>query len=442
MNKTILRTLATTLLFLVCAAAPWPVAAQQGGTTTYVYDDNGRLHAVIAPTGEAVVYEYDAAGNITAIKRLTTDALAIFSFSPHGGLPGDQVTFIGVGFGGGVSDVSFNGAAAAIVSVSASTVVATVPAAATTGLVTITTPHGSVTTATPFTIVGVRITPTFAAIKFGESVQFTAEVFPSTLDQSVIWSVNDINGGNATLGTISATGLYTAPNTRFSSLTIRATSVVSPERIGEAHVRVSDPNDVQTVLAASVSVQRGDTVSVASRAAPVTVRYNAVAESQTAVSSSVTVQRGGTVSAAAISPRVTVQRGDTVKASGLSQPISVLYENTLGQYTAQAAVSATVGPYIQSITPNSLTRGTAVSVTINGVRLTGATTLRFINASGSNDTSITVSNVVVSADGTSLTATLTVNSSAPLGTRIVVIPTPNGDSVRVDLGANTISVVP
>ena len=40
------------------------IHAQQGGTTRYVYDDNGRLIAVISPTGEANVYEYDAAGNV------------------------------------------------------------------------------------------------------------------------------------------------------------------------------------------------------------------------------------------------------------------------------------------------------------------------------------------------------------------------------------------
>src|SRR5205814_10249258 len=55
---------------LVCSALISSTPAQQGGTTSYVYDDNGRLHAVISPSGEAVVYEYDAAGNITSIRRL------------------------------------------------------------------------------------------------------------------------------------------------------------------------------------------------------------------------------------------------------------------------------------------------------------------------------------------------------------------------------------
>ncbi len=164
MRKTILRSFATLLLVVVFTASLLSAGAQQGGTTTYVYDDNGRLHAVISPSGEAVVYEYDAAGNITAIRRLAADSLSILSFSPHEGLPGDQVLFIGTGFGDGVTNVSFNGASATIISVTSSSVVATVPPAATTGLVTITTQTGSVSTVTPFTVAGLRITPTFAAI--------------------------------------------------------------------------------------------------------------------------------------------------------------------------------------------------------------------------------------------------------------------------------------
>jgi YD repeat-containing protein len=81
-RKTIPRCL-TLLLILILNAQFLTVSAQQGTTTTYVYDANGRLHAVIAATGEAVVYEYDSAGNITAIRRLPASALAILSFSPR-----------------------------------------------------------------------------------------------------------------------------------------------------------------------------------------------------------------------------------------------------------------------------------------------------------------------------------------------------------------------
>ncbi len=376
------------LLVIVCTTLPSSATAQQGGITTYVHDDNGRLHAVISSTGDAVVYEYDAAGNITTIRRLTNASLAILKFSPREGLPGDQVTFIGLGFGGGITDVSFNGASATVVSVTPSKVVATVPQTATTGLIAITTLQGSVFTVTPFTIAGMRITPSFAAIKFGASVQFTAEVLPSALDQTVQWSVEDITGGNINVGTISAAGVYAAPNTRFSSLTIRAKSVADSARFAEAHVRVNDPNDVQSVFAAAVSVLRAD----------------------------------------------------IIPAAGLSDPVSVQYENSVGAYTARTAVSSTMGPYIHSITPSSLSRGTTVTLTISGVGLTGATALRFITANGAIDTGLTVSNISVNGDGLSLTTTIDVSAGAALGSRVVIIATPNGDSLGVDLGINRINV--
>lgn len=394
------------LLVIVCTTLPSSATAQQGGITTYVHDDNGRLHAVISPAGDAVVYEYDAVGNIIAIRRLTRDSLAILSFSPHEGLPGDQVTFIGIGFGRGVTDVSFNGASAVVVSVTPSKVVAIVPQTATTGLISITTPNDSVSTVTSFAIAGMRVVPSFAAIKFSESVQFTADVLPSSLDQTVQWSVEDINGGNAKVGTISAAGVYAAPNTRFSSLTIRATSIADRARFAEGHVRVSDPHDVQSVFAAAVSVQRGDSPRPTPLARPVTVRYNAVTALQTA----------------------------------FSLPISVQYQNRSGAYTAQTAVTSTMGPYIQTVTPFSLSRGTAITIAISGVGLTGATALRFITASGAIDTALTVSNISVSGDGSSLTATINLSASAALGSRVVIIATPTGDSVGAGLGINKINV--
>jgi YD repeat-containing protein len=437
----IVRGFATVLLILIFTTSS--ALAQQGGTTTYVYDANGRLYAVISPAGEAAVYEYDAAGNITAIRRLAANELTILSFSPHEGMPGDLVTFIGVGFGGGVTNVSFNGASATIVSVTNSKIVATVPAAATTGLVTITTPTGSATTTEPFTIAGLRITPSFAPIKFGESVQFTADVFPATLDQTVEWTVEGIAGGNATVGTISALGLYTAPNTRFSALTIRATSVADSTRVGEAVVRVSDPDDVQSIIAPSVSVRlNGETLGATTLAQQVSVQHGLLSELQSALSQPVSIKYGALSSAAsALAAGVSVRRaGSTVQIGALANQVSIQYENSLGQYLPTAAVSTTKGPHIQSISPGSITRGTSATLTVNGIGLSGATAIRFITATGSNDTTITVSNIVVNGDGTSLTATLTVSGSSALGSRVVFISTPSGDTVTVDLEINKIII--
>ena len=75
------------------------VFAQTGGTTQYVYDDNGRLVAVIAPNGETAVYQYDFAGNLISITRQNTPITVISSFTPTRAPIGATVTIRGVGFG-------------------------------------------------------------------------------------------------------------------------------------------------------------------------------------------------------------------------------------------------------------------------------------------------------------------------------------------------------
>jgi YD repeat-containing protein len=446
-RKRWLRTFAALVFAIVCTAASLSVTAQQqGNTTRYVYDENGRLHAVISPAGEAVVYEYDAAGNITSIQRLAADALALFAFSPHEGLPGDHVTFIGIGFGDGVSNVSFNGVSAQVVSVSPAAVVAAVPEGATTGLVTITTPHGSVTTATPFTLAGLRVTPSFARIDFGQIGQFTAQVFPSTLDQTVVWSVNGIDGGNSTVGTISTAGIYTTPTSETPPVTVRATSVADSLRFGEAQVQVRDPNNLQSAFAAPLAVQFGSvSTSQGIVTTPVAVQFGDKDSLQGALAKAVAVQFGNSsVAGTAISAGVSVQRGgDSTQSAALTPPVAVQYGNDAGQGTFySAAVSATTGPHVTSISPASVSRGATMTVTFVGVNLFGATNLRFINSSGTIDTtSIVATNLSVSADGTTLTATLAVSSGAALGSRVVVVATPNGDSIFINVGTNVIQIV-
>lgn len=56
----------------------------------------------------------------------------------------------------------------------------------------------------------VAITPTKAAVVIGQSTQFSAQVTNAT-DTRVTWDVNGVPGGNATVGTVSPSGAYTAP---------------------------------------------------------------------------------------------------------------------------------------------------------------------------------------------------------------------------------------
>jgi hypothetical protein len=56
----------------------------------------------------------------------------------------------------------------------------------------------------------VSATPASDSVVLGNQVTFAATV-TNTTDTTVSWRVNDISGGNSTVGTISSTGVYTAP---------------------------------------------------------------------------------------------------------------------------------------------------------------------------------------------------------------------------------------
>lgn len=90
---------------------------------------------------------------------------------------------------------------------------------------------------TPGTV-KVQVSPSSATVKFGHSQAFTATVTGSA-NLSVVWSVDGIRGGNATAGTISASGQYTAPGVA-GSHSIMATSVANSSGRDTASVDVVD----------------------------------------------------------------------------------------------------------------------------------------------------------------------------------------------------------
>ena len=411
---------ASSLVLGLSAAA----LARQGGTTTrYVYDENGRLQAVVAPTGEAAVYEYDPAGNITAVRRLAADALALFSFAPRVGIYGDLVTFVGVGFGAGVTEVSFNGAAARVVEVTPTSVVAEVPQGATTGPVTIRTGAGAVTTATPFTVRGIRILPSSSRLLFGESLQFTAQAVPSPAAGELTWSVNGVAGGSAASGSITPDGLYTAPR-QVVSVVVSATHAAFPDAPAEALIAVRDPDEVSQLQAAAVSVARGQTKGTAVAARPLAVQVGTAAGNGTAVGAA-----------------TSVSYGYVTQSAPLSHALSVGYGAPEGQAAAGTTVSVTTGPHIASVSPAQTPPGSTLTLTVTGRNLSGANAVRFLKSTGEADFGLTVSNIAVNAEGTVLTATLNVSPNAEPGRRVVIVTTPAAGSLTAAVGSNVLVIV-
>ena len=92
--------------------------------------------------------------------------------------------------------------------------------------------------------VTVSISPVSASVLLGEPQTFAATVSNST-NTVVAWSVNGIPGGNSTVGTVSATGLYTSPGDLPlpASVTVQATSAADSTKSASASVTIfSDVN--------------------------------------------------------------------------------------------------------------------------------------------------------------------------------------------------------
>lgn len=86
----------------------------------------------------------------------------------------------------------------------------------------------------------VTVAPATANVQEGSQQQFTATV-TNTTDTAVTWQVNNITGGNASVGTITSAGLYTAPDAipNPSSVTITAFITDVPSISGSAIVTIT-----------------------------------------------------------------------------------------------------------------------------------------------------------------------------------------------------------
>ncbi len=97
------------------------------------------------------------------------------------------------------------------------------------------------------------VSPTAAVVRAGTTQQFTANK-PAT------WSVNDVAGGNATVGTISASGLYTSPATVPSpaTVTVKAAWQLNAAKTALATVTITAPSTV-SISPTIVTVAAGAT---------------------------------------------------------------------------------------------------------------------------------------------------------------------------------------
>lgn len=184
----------------------------------YYYDELGRLVQAVAPDGSSVQYRYDAAGNITLVRRNAVNALSLAEFAPNSGPAGTAVTIYGSGFSTTPASnaVSFNGAVAAVTAATANSLVVTVPAGASTGKIVVSNVNGTVSSASDFSVSAVPGAPAIASFSPDIGTPGTVVTVSGANFQSTPGSNKVLVGGAAATVIIDA-GSPTANSLKFSS---------------------------------------------------------------------------------------------------------------------------------------------------------------------------------------------------------------------------------
>jgi len=182
------------------------------GPVSYVYDDLGRLAAVIDVNGNAAEYSYDAVGNILSISRFTSTQVSIIDFTPENGPVGTAVTINGTGFSATASQntVKFNGFTAVVSSATNTQLEVTVPGTATTGPISVTSPNGSATSTGSFTVTASNGVPTITSFSPGSGLAATGvNVVGTNFDPTLANDKLRLNASQAIVSSVTSTSIAT-----------------------------------------------------------------------------------------------------------------------------------------------------------------------------------------------------------------------------------------
>ena len=210
-------------------------AASPAADISYVYDDAGRLRAVIDPATNTAVYAYDAVGNLTGITQQLSSTLALFQFTPSASPIGSTVTLYGTGFSAtpASNTVRFNGTTATVLTASTTMLAATVPSGATTGSISVTVGANTATSAASFTVgSGAPTLSSFspAVGSYGATVTLTGTNYDTTFINDRVAFAGAMGAvATATSTTITVPVPSTAQTGPLSVSTIQGTATSSTE---------------------------------------------------------------------------------------------------------------------------------------------------------------------------------------------------------------------
>ncbi len=208
--------------------------------------------------------------------------------------------------------------------------------------------------------VSITISPTSATIIAGGTQQFQATVTGSS-NTAVTWEVNNVVGGSTQTGTISATGLYTAPMTTVAlQVMVTAVAVADTTKSANAAVTVNPPPPVTvsisptTALLAVTTTQQFTATVTGPSNTSVTWSVDGVAGGNNTV---------GIITANGLYTAPATAGGHTVTATSVADSMA-------SANAAVTVISLTISPPSTKVSPLGTRQFTA---TIEGTSNTGVT---------------------------------------------------------------------
>jgi hypothetical protein len=273
----------------------------------------------------------------------------------------------------------------------------------------------------------------------GQSVQLTAYV-PLAVT-TVNWSVNGIAGGNSTVGTVTAKGLYTAPMVvpAMNAVTVQATSTADVTKFGTVTITITQ-TPVQLWSISPTSVPAGAfTISLngATFGSNTVVYYGGQAMTSKVISST-SIQASGTATTAQIGTKVPITVTNTGLGGTSAGPVNL-------SITSAPAVTVSVSPSSASV---AVTKTQSFTATVKNATNTGVTWMVNGVPGGSSSTgTISTSGVYTAPATVPSPATVTVQaasaqSPSAVGSSTVTVTPPAPPPVTVSVSPNPITVAP
>ncbi|MGB8474336.1 MAG: hypothetical protein WCE61_09650 [Candidatus Acidiferrum sp.] len=274
----------------------------------------------------------------------------------------------------------------------------------------------------------VTVTPISSSVLLGNSQSFSATV-TNTTDTSVRWSVNGLPGGSASTGTITTSGVYTAPPDLPSPTTVQVTATSQADTTKSATAQLTIVSDIAITLGPpTASVELGATqgfqAAIASAGHPDnTVRWSI--SGATCPTACGTVDLSGNYTAPGILPSpasatLTAQSvADPSKQS--SEVINITSHFTLQVTAPQSVPAGGTASIVATMTPVPGSNPSAIlswSLSGPGCSSTACGTLTVVTTQGSG------------GSGVADTATYTAPITPPNPDTVTVTVTPQADPTK------------